>query len=305
VNVEGRVAIILGVTGSGKSAAAIQIALRTGAEVVSGDAFAVYCGLDVGTAKPGKEERRAVVHHLLDVADPREGFSAGRWAELARRAVDDVVGRGRPVVVAGGSHFYLRALLKGLPAGEVRDPGIRQYLSARSSPQDRVFKKTVVDLLDPAYSGKIHLADTARLNRAVEILLATGSRVSERRGPDQAPLSRHSLRKFALQISPEDLYTRIDERIRDMWMRGWRSEVELLLRSGVPPDAPGFRAIGYPEMVALVGGRIPESTALREIGRKTRSLAKRQRTWLRREEGVIEGSPADVIEQAVGFLRGE
>src|SRR5262249_55930317 len=141
--------LVLGPTASGKTAAAFEIARAISGEVVSGDAFAVYRGLDIGTAKPVPEMRRIVPHHLLDVADPTEPFSAGRWASEARDAIAGIEARGRIPVIAGGSHFYLRALLEDLPGEAAAAPELRAYLASRSGPEENRLRKRALDVLDP------------------------------------------------------------------------------------------------------------------------------------------------------------
>jgi tRNA dimethylallyltransferase len=296
--------LVLGPTASGKSEAALQIAKRVGGEIVSGDAFAVYRGLDIGTAKPPAEWRSAVPHHLLDIADPREPFSAGEWAGRARKAVEEIEARGRVPVVAGGSHFYVRALLSRLPGEAVKSSALREYLSARRGAEARRNRKRILDLLDPEYAALVPVGDTARLNRAVEILFTTGARVSERTSPPENWASRRRVLKIALQISGEDLYTRIQVRLRKMWDAGWPREVERLLAAGVPRGANCFRAIGYSEVADFVDGKIERAAALEKISLRTRALVKRQKTWLGREPRLSWYSLEEAVEAAVAFCGG-
>ncbi len=294
---------MLGPTASGKSEVAAEIARRRKGEIVSGDAFAVYRGLDIGTAKPSRRIREEIPHHLIDVADPTEPFSAGRWAREARGAIEEIERRAGLPIVAGGSHFYIRALLGHLPEGDVVNDPLRRRLAASALTREE--RKRWIEFLDPIYARKVPVGDTARLNRALEILLTTGRRVSDRRPPEQPWAGRRRVVKIALQISAQDLYTRIRMRIRTMWDSGWPDEVQGLLSRGVPRTANAFRAIGYAEIADHLAGRLSEEEALARIERRTRSFARRQRTWLAAEPGLLRVSPAGAVEAAIRACGGE
>jgi tRNA dimethylallyltransferase len=293
--------LLLGPTATGKSDVAAAIARELDGEIVSADAFAVYRGLDIGTAKPSRELRNAIPHHLIDVADPVESYSAGRWAGAAREAVAGIDARGRFPVVVGGSHFYVRSLVEGLPGGEVVSPGLRAYLRGPWDDSVRRSRKRMVDVLDPAYGVGVPAGDTARIGRALEVVFSTGKRVSERRlGPG---LGSRRLLKLALQIRREGIYTRVEERVSAMWQSGWPREVEELLAAGVPETAPAFRAIGYRELADLAAGRLSDSEAFSRIISRTRALVKRQTTWLASEPGLEWVDPEGAVRRAAAFLR--
>ena len=295
------VIFLLGATATGKSAAAAAIARRLGGEIVSADAFAVYRGLDIGTAKPSRELRAEIPHHLIDVADPVESYSAGRWAGAAREAIAAIEARGRLPIVAGGSHFYVRALVAGLPGSEVASPELRRYFHGPWSEADRRSRKRMVDVLDPRYGAGVPSGDTARIGRALEVLFATGRRVSER--PLGPGLGNRRLLKLALQFTREGIYTRVEERVGAMWQSGWPREVEELLAAGVPDTAPAFRAIGYRELVERAAGKLSDAEALSRIVFRTRALAKRQSTWLASEPGLEFVDPEGAVRRAAAFLR--
>lgn len=294
---EGTLLLVLGPTASGKSEIAARIARLRKGEIVSGDAFAVYRGLDIGTAKPSPQLRKEIPHHLIDVAEPTESFSAGRWAREARAAIEGIERRGRLPIVAGGSHFYVRALLGHLPEGEVINVPLRAALAASDLSRDE--RKRWLELLDPDYARKVPAGDTARLNRALEILLTTGRRVTERQPPREPWVGGRKVVKIALQISAQDLYTRIQMRIRTMWDSGWPEEVEGLLRRGVPRSSNAFRAIGYAEIADHLAGALSKEEAVARIERRTRAFARRQRTWLAAEPGLIRITPAEAVEAAI------
>ena len=295
--------VVAGATASGKSATAMAIARAVGGEIVSGDAFAVYRGLDIGTAKPPAHDRAEIPHHLLDVADPEESFSAGRWATLARAAVGEIQARGAVPVVAGGSHFYLRALLEGLPGGEVKSEPIRSYLRGRGRDSNPELKR-ILDLLDPEYSAKVPAGDTARLSRGVEIILSTGRRVSDRPAARERGISPRSILKIALQITRQEIYTRLAVRVFEMWDAGWPEEVRALLSAGVPRSAPAFRAIGYAEVAGFVSGESTREETLASITRRTRALVKRQLTWLASEPELLYRSSSGAVAESLRFCAG-
>jgi len=296
------VILLLGPTATGKSEIAAAIARAVGGEIISADAFAVYRGFDIGTAKPSRALREEIPHHLIDVADPVEAYSAGRWGEEARRAILHLDSCGRVPIIAGGSHFYVRALLAGLPGGPVVSASLRSHFRGPWTPAARASRKKMVDVLDPVYSSGIPAADTARIARALEIIFSTGRRVSERR-IDSPALGDRRLLKLALQFPRQALYTRIGERVTAMWRAGWPREVENLLAAGVPETAPAFRAIGYRELAECVAGRITEGDALARTVARTRALAKRQETWLASERGLERLEPGEAVRRAVQFVQ--
>lgn len=299
----GSVVFVLGPTASGKSDAAVAIARSANGEIVSADAFAVYRGFDIGTAKPSASLRKEIPHHLIDVADPREPYSAGRWAREALAAIEAIEARRRIPVVSGGSHFYVRALVAGLPGTSVDAPRLRRYFRAPWSAERRRLRKRMIDVLDPTYAARVPSGDTARIGRALEIVLSTGRRVSER-AHVASPLGERRLIKLALQIPREAIYTRVAERVSAMWKSGWPREVEELLAAGIPRSAPAFRAIGYGELAARAAGELDEAEARERIVARTRALAKRQETWLAAESGLERVDPDAAARRAIEILGG-
>jgi tRNA dimethylallyltransferase len=296
--------VVLGPTGAGKSAVAHAIARRRGGEIVSADAFAVYRGLDIGTAKPTAEERREVPYHLIDVSEPAETFSAGRWAREARIAIDGIARRGRLPIVCGGSGFYIEALLRGLPPGAAADPGLRSAL-ARWGKRSPGAAGRFLAVNDPVAAGKIAPGNLRYILRAIEILLSTGAPASARGRPADGWAERWRILKVGVEPSPEDLYARIAARVQRMLNAGWDAEVQRLIESGVGQDANCFRAIGYREVAGWVCGRLDREETERKIVAATRALAKRQKTWFSRERGVVRVGPGEALAAALGMLNGE
>lgn len=294
--------VFVGPTASGKTEAAHALALAAGGEVVSADAFAVYRGMDVGTAKPSAELRREVRYHLLDVADPEEPFSAGRYAAEARRAIEDIVSRGAVPIVCGGSGFYLEALLKGLPPGPVRSDPLRAALSAWAGKRGPAAAHRLLAVNDPASAARIPIGNLKYTLRALEILLLTGARASAR-VPGRDPWARR-FRVFRLGLapSPASLHVRIENRARRMLDSGWGEEVRRLLDRGLSADSNSFQAIGYREVTEWILGRIPRGEAEARIVTATRKLVKRQRTWLARETDIHWVDPEEAVARALALL---
>jgi tRNA dimethylallyltransferase len=276
--------VLLGPTGAGKSAIAHEIALARSGEVVSADAFAVYRGFDIGTAKPTPRERAEVPYHLLDVAGPSETYSAGRWASEARAAVEEISRRGKLPIVCGGSGFYIEALLRGLPPGDAADPALRSALTSWGGRHPDTARR-VLEVNDPVSAAKIAPGNLRYILRATEILLSTGAPASARTR-DERWAARWRLVKVGVRPDREDLYARIAARVRRMLDAGWDAEVRRLLAEGVSPEANGFRAIGYREVAEWVMGRSCREETEGKIVAATRALAKRQRTWFARESSV-------------------
>jgi tRNA dimethylallyltransferase len=293
--------VILGPTGSGKSDLAHRIALSRAGEIVSADAFAVYRGFDVGTAKPSRRLLAEVPYHLIDVADWREHYSAGRWAKDARAALAEIAKRGRLPIVCGGSGFYLEALLEGLPPGEATDPEMRGALArwAKERP-DQAHR--VLSVNDPVSARRIPPANLRYTVRALEILLATGARPSERARPGGGWLARWRVIKIGLKPAREDLYATIGQRVSRMLDAGWDEEVRRLLEEGARLDSNAFQAIGYRDVSDWVEGKIGRVEAQERIVTATRQLAKKQRTWFARERDVEWVSPAEAFEVALARL---
>ncbi len=284
--------VVAGPTASGKSELALEAAERLGGEIISADAFAVYRGMDIGTDKPGPEARRRVRHHLIDIADPTQRFSAGDFVREADAAIAQIRARGKTPVVAGGTHFYIRALLLGLFPSPPHDQELRRQLEAAWS-ADRASLWTELERADPALTRRLNPGDRQRILRALEVWRLTG-----------VPLSEHwrrhrtARRYHALIVAPlrerADLYARIDLRVDAMFSSGFVEEVRHLLTQGVSPRAHAMKAIGYRQIVEVVYGKSSLAQAKEATKRASRHLAKRQLTWLRhlRESNLHWVSPA-------------
>jgi tRNA dimethylallyltransferase len=283
--------IVLGATGSGKSELAHSIARERRGEILSADAFAVYRGLDIGTAKPSADRRREVAYHLIDVADPGEAYSAGRWQKEARALVEQIAARGGLPIVCGGSGFYIFALLSGLAPDEATDGGLREALLRWGRRQPDAARRLLA-INDADAAARIEQGNLRYILRALEILLMTGRPPSERLQHADAWAKRYRVIKVGIRRAPEDLYARIARRVREMLESGWQEEVRRLLAQGYSHDANAFGAIGYRELAqAHLSGHADLSETEGKIVTATRQLAKRQATWFRRERDTVWVEP--------------
>jgi len=279
--------VVVGPTAAGKTTMGVALAEQLGGEVVSADAFAVYRGLDIGTAKPDAELRARVPHHLIDVADPRERYSAGAFVRDADAAVAAIAGRGRVPIVVGGTLFYVRALLYGLFPEPPKDPQLREELERlwRLDP-DRVRARLAE--LDPESHRRIAASDRQRILRALEVCLVAGRPMSALWREAGPPAARYRFRMFGLAPPRTVLRATISSRVQAMFAAGLVAETRALLASGVPPEAHAFKAIGYREACRVVVGEWREEEARDAVVVATRQLAKRQMTWLRGEGERVE-----------------
>jgi tRNA dimethylallyltransferase len=297
--------VIVGPTGSGKTDVAHAVALARGGEVVSADAFAVYRGLDVGTAKPSAAQRSEVRYHMLDVADSEEPYSAGRYASEARPVVEGIARRGRLPIVCGGSGFYVSALLSGLPPGPALAEGLRLPLARWARARGPEAAHRFLRLNDPVSAARIPVANLKYTLRALEVLLSTGAAASAREASGDRWADRFRVRMLGLRPPRAQLHARIEDRVRRMLQSGWGEEVRRLLDGGLSRDSNSFQAIGYREVAEWMLGRISREEAELEIVSATRRLAKRQSTWFARERGIRWSSPEDGIAAALALLSGE
>lgn len=268
---------VVGPTGSGKSILGLRIAEYYDGEIVNCDSMQIYCGFDIGTAKIPLTERRGIPHHLLDCAAPDQVFSAGDYARAAASVIREISGRGKLPVLVGGTGFYLRALLEGLPELPPRSESLRQALARRGP--DRLHR--ILSRLDAGAARRIHAHDTGRVIRALEIRLLTGQPAPARIPGDR--LSEFRVQKIGLFPAREELYAALDRRTERMFAEGLLEEVRRLLDSGTRPDAKPFEAVGYRQALAVVFGRLSVADALAQAKQATRNYAKRQITWFRHD----------------------
>jgi len=300
-----RVIVICGPTATGKTALAIELAQRIGGEIINADSMQVYRHMDIGTAKPTARERQSTPFHLLDVADPDETFSTGRFKELGRRALAEILARGRVPMIAGGTGLYIKALVHGLWDGPAADPGLRaDYKKLEAAAPGSLHRRLAQ--VDPARAAQVHPADYVRLERALEVFDLTGRPISQwqqEHGFAEAPFR---VRKIGLRRPREELGAAVDRRVEAMMDRGWLAEVRQLRRLGYGPEFPSQAALGYRELHRFCDGEQSLVDAVARTKSATRKFAKRQRTWFRADPEIrwfdaVEEKQA-AIEWGAAFL---
>jgi tRNA dimethylallyltransferase len=298
--------LILGPTGSGKTALSLALAERFNGEIVSCDSVAVYRGMELGTAKPTREERTRVPHHLIDVAEPDEPFTAGAYSRLARELLQEIaVRKHRMPIVTGGTGLYLRALTEGLFAGPERQELLRAKLKSKAQKRGSAWLHRLLQRLDAATAERIHSNDTPKLIRAIEVCLAARSPLSTLiQNQGKNPLTGFRLLHIGLNPPRAALYDKLNERCAAMFAAGLVEEARGLLARFGPVKA--LDSLGYRQARAVLDGTLSLEEAVRAAQRGHRNYAKRQMTWFRREPEVhwIErfGDEAEALAIARAFI---
>jgi tRNA dimethylallyltransferase len=283
----GTVGILTGPTGSGKSEWAIRAARELPIEIVSVDSALVYRGLDIGTAKPAAAVRAAIPHHLIDIREPPDAYSAGEFVSDATRLIEDIQRRGRLPLLVGGTMLYLRALRRGLAVLPLASPTVRRGLAARAASEGWPALHAELARVDPVAAARIHAHDAQRLQRALEVYLTTGRPISAWHRETPSP-PQWSYLHWALLPAREVLHQRIERRFRDMMSQGFLTEVERLrARGDLYLDHPSMRAVGYRQLWAHLDGAYGLEEATSRGIAATRQLSKRQTTWLRSETTAV------------------
>lgn len=284
--------VICGATASGKTALAVECAKRLNGEVISCDALLVYRGLDIGTAKPTREEMGGIRHHLIDVADPHANFSVHDFQSLALPVVEDILARGKIPVLCGGTGFYLNAVLfSGGYGHTAADPAVRAKYEAYAREKGKEALHGLLRACDAESAERLHPNDVRRVIRALEIYEVTGHKKSEQA---DALTPRYPYEAFAFDYPREELYARIAARTGAMMGAGLVEEVRSLLARGVPEDAQCMQGIGYKEVIEGLKNGYSQSIMSDIIIKNTRNYAKRQLTFFRRLPGLHWLAPADV-----------
>jgi tRNA dimethylallyltransferase len=280
-----KVIAILGPTGSGKSELALCVAGRFRGEVVNCDSLQVYRHFDAGTAKLPLEARRGIPHHLIDILDPDQVFTAGEYARLGRRVLEEISTRGRLPVVAGGTGFYLRALIDGLFPGPQRDQALRDRLAARERRKSGSLHR-LLRRFDPESARRIHPRDLPKVTRALEVCLLTRRPVTELFQRGREALGGYRILKIGLSPAREALYEKLDRRTTQMFETGLIEEVRGILSRGFAATVKPFESHGYRQAMQFLNGELKLDEAIFYAQRNTRNYAKRQMTWFRQEAGM-------------------
>jgi tRNA dimethylallyltransferase len=282
---------ILGPTGSGKSALAMQIAARLPVEIISVDSAQVYRGLDIGTAKPTLADRRAVIHHLIDIREPERGYSAGEFRNDALRLIGEIAARGRVPLLVGGTMLYFKALFRGIADLPAADAALRSHIDARATQHGWPALHAELAARDPVAAASIHPNDAQRIQRALELSLLSGR--SRHQLWAQESNARFDAWRIAVLLpgDREQLHTRLAARLDEMLAAGFVAELQALLARGcMSEDSHTLRLVGYRQLLEHVRGRESLDAAAAKMLAATRQLAKRQLTWLRSDKLLPNGA---------------
>ena len=300
--------IISGPTCVGKTDVAIDLAEPLGGEIISADAMQVYRHMDIGTAKPTKQEQAQVRHHLIDVVDPDEPFSAAQFKSSAAAVIRELHKKGRPVFVVGGTGLYIKALTQGLFRVQQGNGALRERLRAEAKDLGSPVLHQRLQEVDPEAAGRIHPNDGFRIIRALEIFELTGKPISEHHSAHGFSDVPYHVLKIGLFLDREVLYQRIDQRVDRMLEAGLLKEVEGLLRRGYSPNLKSMGSIGYRHMTEYLEGHMAWDETVRLFKRDTRRYAKRQLAWFRADPEIhwLKPSEIDVMSREIdSFLTGE
>ena len=279
---------VVGPTASGKTELAIRLAEALDGEIVSCDSMQIYRRMDIGTAKPTKEEQARCRHHMIDVAEPDEEFSVGRYVEMADRCVQDIFSRGKTAVVVGGTGLYCDALVLGRRFAPHPETGKRELLQQRCEKEGSEALLRELAAIDPETAARLHAGDQKRIIRALEVYYETGRTISFHNAETQKiPPKYHPVRLCIDFEDRAELYARIDRRVEKMREAGLDEEVRRLLAEGVCENTTAMQAIGYKELVACEKGELSRDEAYALIAQHSRNYAKRQLTWFRRNENNV------------------
>ena len=280
-----RIVCIVGPTASGKTRLAVELAKELDGEVVSCDSMQVYRRMDIGTAKPSREEMQGIPHHMIDVAEPDEDFSVSRYCAMAAPIVDDIVARGKTAIIAGGTGLYMDSLIRGNDFAPFPSTGVRERLEAEADEVGLPAMLARLREIDPDTADRVF--DRKRILRALEVYLETGETITEHNRKTRLIPPKYTPLWLGLDFADRgELYRRIDKRVDIMLEMGLMEEIRSLLDSGIPEKCTAMQAIGYKEFVNALEGREPLSQAAEEVKKSSRHYAKRQLTWFRRNPAV-------------------
>ncbi len=282
-----KVVVIVGPTASGKSALAMELAEKFNGEIVSADSMQVYRYMDIGTAKPTKEQRKKIIHHLIDVADPDEDFTAARYGGEASKAICEIHNRGKNVFVVGGTGLYVRALTKGLFKGPGSDMRLRsEFAILGSGSEGAKYLYERLKEVDPEAALRIHPNNIARVIRALEVYYLTNKPISAFQKEHSFSEEPYEVMKIGLAVDRKSLYKGIEDRVDIMLQAGLAEEARRLLAMGYSPALKAMCGLGYKEIIGYIQNKYSLEDAVVEIKKNTRRYAKRQMTWFRKEADI-------------------
>ena len=302
---------IAGPTASGKSALAVELAKEYHGEVVSCDSMQVYRRMDIGTAKPTREEMQGIPHHMIDVAEPDEDFSVSRYCRLAAPIVDDIVSRGKTAIIVGGTGLYMDSLIRGNDFAPFPSTGQRERLEAQADTAGMDAMLEWLRSVDPEAAARLHPSDRKRIIRALEVYLETGETITAHNRRTQTLPPRYAPLWLGVDFAERaELYRSIEQRVDRMLELGLVEEIKDLLASGVPETTTSMQAIGYKEFVSALDCRCTIEEATADVKQASRHYAKRQLTWFRRNREInwlirrAGQSQAEIFDSARQLCRG-
>ena len=304
-----KILCVVGPTASGKTALAIELAKELDGEVVSCDSMQVYRRMDIGTAKPTAEEMQGIPHHMIDICEPTEDFSVSLYTDMATPIVDDILARGKTVIIAGGTGLYAESLIRGNEFSPIPATGHRQRLEARVEAEGVEPLLAELEAIDPVSAANSQ-RNPRRIIRALEVYYESGETITAHNLRTQAIPPRYQPIWIGLDFTHRsDLYARIDKRVEIMLEMGLMDEIRSLLGSGIPEKATALQAIGYKEFVDALAGRSTMESAVAQVQQSSRRYGKRQLSWFRRNENMnwIIREPdtpaAEILERARQIIR--
>jgi tRNA dimethylallyltransferase len=281
-----KIVTIVGPTATGKSALGIHLAQKFHGEIINADSMQIYRGLDIGTAKPSPEDQALVRHHLIDILDLKETYSAARFREDADQIIKIRHKDKIPIFVVGGTGLYLKVLTKGIFHGPEANLELRQKLKKRLAQEGSQVLHKELQSLDPDAASKIHPRDHLRIIRALEVVYQTNRSLSSLHREHGFQEQPYQVLKIGLSLAKEELFNRIEIRIEEMFRKGWIEEVKNLLAQGYSPEIKPFQAIGYKQIIMYLNGQIDLAEMVRLIRRETKAYAKRQITWFKADPEI-------------------
>lgn len=300
---------ITGPTATGKTRLSVALAKMLDAEIISCDSMQLYRGMDIGTAKVTAQEAQGIVHHMIDIIEPTEPYSVGLFVEKAGPIAEDIIARGKTAILVGGTGLYMDALVLGRSFAPCPTTGKRQMLEELADREGIEAVQALLSQYDPESATRLHPSDRRRIIRAVEVYLETGQSITEHNRLSKLIPPRWQPIWLALNYSDrENLYHRIDTRVDEMISQGLEEELDRLIAMGVPKEATSLQAIGYKELLCVKSGEMTRDAAIDRIKQLSRNYAKRQLTWLRKNEAIhwinLSGTcdAEDVLRKAVQIL---
>ncbi len=292
--------VVVGPTASGKTGLAIEIARHIDGEIVSADSMQIYKYMDIGTAKPTKEERKRAVHHLIDFLEPDARYSVADYAAAAHDTIADITARGKTAVLTGGTGLYINSVVNDVDFGETETDGaLRESLAREAEEKGAEYMLDILRSFDEVSASRLHPNNMRRIIRAIEFYRLTGKPISLHQEETKRAKSRYKPLMICIDRDREELYARINARVDAMIRMGLQDEVRSLLEMGCTKDMNSMQGIGYKEMIEYIEGVSSEEETVEKIKQDSRRYAKRQLTWFRRDERIRRLDPDTAFDDAI------